>query len=98
MSDQTHLTNFSGDKKAWSMYITIRNLPSTKRNKPRSMAVLLLALLPVPSKLPQSSSANNVQKEVNTDTLQGIFNLIFVPLQDAVLEGVLIDCADSRVC
>ena len=73
------------------MYITIGNLPSTKRNKPGSMAVLLLALPPVPPKLPQSSSANKVQREVNADTLQGVFDLIFAPLQDAVLEGVLID-------
>ena len=92
-----HLTNLSSDKKAWPMYITIGNLPSTKRNKPGSMAVLLLALLPVPPKLPQSSSANNVQREVNADTLQGVFDLIFTLLQGTALEGVLIDCADGRV-
>src|SRR5437879_2672082 len=97
MSDQTHLTNFSGDKKAWPMYITIGNLPSTKRNKPGSMAVLFLALLLVPPKLLRSSSANNVQREVNADILQYVFDLMFTPLQDAALEGVLIDCADDRV-
>src|SRR5437588_5717059 len=97
MSDQTHLTNFSGDKKVWPMYITIGNLPSTKHNKPGSIAVLLLTLLPVPPKLLQSSSANNVEREVNADTLQGVFDLIFTPLQDTALEGVLIDCADGRV-
>src|SRR5205807_8179742 len=97
MSDQTHLTNFSSDKKAWPMYLTIGNLLSTKRNKPGSMAVLLLTLLPVPSKLPQSPSINNVQREVNANTLQGVFDLIFAPLQDAALEGILIDCTDGRV-
>ena len=61
------------------------------------MAVLLLALLPVPPKLSQSSSANNVQREVNADTLQGVFDLIFAPLHNAVLEGILIDCTDGRV-
>ena len=61
------------------------------------MAVLLLALLPVPPKLRQSSSANNVQREINADTLQGVFELIFAPLQDAALEGVPIDCADGKV-
>jgi len=80
MSDQTHLTNFSGDKKAWPVYITIGNLPSTKRNRPGSMAVLLLALLPVPPKLSQSSSAKDVQRDINADTLQGVFELIFAPL------------------
>src|SRR5437868_13048814 len=97
MSDQMHLTKFSGDKKAWSMYITIGNLPLTKRNKPGSMAVLLLEQLPLPSKLSQSSSTNNIQRKVNANILQGIFDLIFAPLQDTELEGVLIDCVDGRV-
>jgi len=42
MSDQTNLTNFSGDKKAWPVYMTIRNLPSTIRNGPGSTAIVLL--------------------------------------------------------
>jgi hypothetical protein len=28
MSDATHLTNFASDKKAWSVYMTIGNLPA----------------------------------------------------------------------
>jgi len=51
MSDQTNLTNFSGVKKAWAVYMTIGNLPSTIRNRPGSMAILLLGLLPIPPKL-----------------------------------------------
>ncbi|KAF8425423.1 hypothetical protein BGX38DRAFT_1081430, partial [Terfezia claveryi] len=33
-SDQTHLTNFSGDKKLWPLYMSIGNIKSTIRNKP----------------------------------------------------------------
>lgn len=97
MSDQTHLSNFSGDKKAWPVYITIGNLPSAKRNKPGSMAVLLLALLPIQPKFSKSSSANELQRQINADTLQGVFKLLFEPLQEVPLEGVPIDCADGKV-
>src|ERR1700709_124990 len=92
-----YLTNFSGDKKAWPVYITIGNLLSTRCNKPGSMAVLLLALLPVPPKFVQSSSADKLQRQINADTLQGVLRLIFSPLQDAALEGVSIDCADGKI-
>ena len=33
MSDATHLTNFSGKKKAWPIYMTIGNLSATARMK-----------------------------------------------------------------
>ena len=77
MSDQTHLTNFSGDKKAWPVYITIGNLPSSRRNRPGSLAVLLLALLPVPPKLVGTTSTDKHQRQINADTLKGVFDFIF---------------------
>jgi len=97
MSNQTNLTNFSGDKKAWAVYITIGNLPSAQRNSPGSMAVLLLALLPVPPKLPKSSKAAQRQRNTNADTLQDVFELIFAPLQDVAHVGNPVDCADCKV-
>jgi len=96
MSDQTHLSNFWGDKKTWPVYLTFGNLPATRRNRPGSFAVLLPALLPVPPKL-SKSSADYLQREINADTLRGIFELLFVPLQNAALEGVNIDCDDGKV-
>ena len=97
MSDQTHLSNFSGDKKAWPVYITLGSLPATRRNAPGSMAVLLLALLPIPPKFSKSSSADKLQRQMNANTLQGVFDLIFEPLQETALEGTPIDCADGNV-
>jgi len=97
MSDQTHLTNFSGDKKAWPVYITLGNLPSGRRNSPTSMAVLLLALLSIPPKLSKCSKADQRQRQINADTLQDVFELIFAPLQDPGHDGVPIDCADRKV-
>ena len=97
MSDQTHLSNFSGEKKAWPVYITPGNLPSTRRNSLGSMAVLLLALLPVPPKLSKSTSADKHQRRINAETLQLVFQLLFEPLQAVARKGVNIDCADGKV-
>jgi len=97
MSDQKHLTNISGDKKAWPVYITIGNLPSARRNSPGSMAVLLLALLPIPPKLSKSSKADQRQRKINADTLQDEFELIFAAQQDVAHTGIAIDCADGKV-
>jgi len=97
MSDQRHLTNFSGDKKAWPVYITLGNLPSGRRNSPTSMAVLLLALLPISPKLSKSCKADQHQRQINADTLWDIFELIFAPLQDPAHDSVPIDCADGKV-
>ena len=97
MSDETKLTNFSGDKKAWPVYMTIGNLPWSIRNRPRSMAIRLLGLLPIPPKLAKSSRADNLQRLINADTLRGVFELIFVPLNGPAREGATIDCAAGKI-
>ena len=97
MSDQTHLSKLSGDKKAWPVYITLGNRRSTWRNSRGSMAVLLLALLPVPPKHSKSTSADKHQRRINTETLQLVFQILFEHLQAVAREGVNIDCADRKV-
>jgi len=97
MSDQTHLTNFSGDKKACPVYITLGNPPSSQHNSPTSRADLLLALLPIPPRVSKSSNADQHQRQINTDTLRDVFELIFAPLEDRAHDGVPIDCADGKV-
>jgi len=96
MSDQTHLGNLSGDKKGWPVYLTLGNHLATWHNRPGSFAVLLLGLLPVPPKLTKSS-ADHLQRQINADTIRGVFELLFERLQNAALEGVNIDCADGKV-
>ena len=61
------------------------------------MAVLLLALLPIPPKFSKSSKADQRQMKITTDTLQDVFKLIFAPLQDLAHAGIPIDCADGKV-
>jgi len=61
------------------------------------MPVLLLALLPVPSKLSKSTKADQYQRQVEADRLPDVFKLIFAPLRHTLLDGVPIDCADGKV-
>jgi len=97
MSDQTNITNFSHEKKAWPVYITIGNLLSARRNGPGSMAILLLALLPIPPGLSGATKADQRQRKINTDTLEDVFELIFARLQDVAHSGIAIDFADRKV-
>ena len=95
--DQTQLTNFSGDKKAWPVYVTIGNILSQTRNSPAKMPILLLALLPVPLKLMgDSGRADEAPRQTKADALQAVFDLILAPLQEVVQEGTMMDCADGK--
>jgi len=89
MSDQTNLSNFCGEKKAWPVYMTIGNLPLTIRNRPESREILLLGLFPIAPKLAKSSMADKLQKPINADTLLAVFELIFGPLNSVVRDVVL---------
>ncbi|KAF8414522.1 hypothetical protein BGX38DRAFT_1110980 [Terfezia claveryi] len=53
-SDQTCLTNFSGDKKLWPIFMSVGNIPSAIRNKPSSQAWMLIGLLPIGPKRTKS--------------------------------------------
>jgi len=97
LSDQTHLTNFSGDKQAWPVYMTIGNILSRTRSSPAKMPILLLALLPVPPKFPgESARANEAQRQTNPDVLRATFDLVLAPLQQVAREGTVMDCADGK--
>jgi len=77
--------------------MTIGYLPSTIRNRPGSMAILLLGLLPIPPKLAKASMADKLQRLINANTLCGVCELIFAPLNRAAREGAPIDCADGKI-
>jgi len=96
-----HLTNFSGDKKAWPVYMTIGNILSRTRNSLAKIPILLLALLPVPPKFTgESARANQAPRQTNSDTLRAVFDLVLAPLQLVAQEGTVMDCADgkTRLC
>ncbi|KAF8537974.1 hypothetical protein BDD12DRAFT_698145, partial [Trichophaea hybrida] len=44
-SDETQLTDFSGDQRAWPIYLTIRNIHSSIQKKFSYLAQLIIAFL-----------------------------------------------------
>jgi hypothetical protein len=49
-SDKTHLTNFSGDKSAWPIYMTVGNIHKEVRRTSSRRAWILVGFIPVPPK------------------------------------------------
>jgi len=50
MSDGTHLSDFAGDKKEWPVYMPIGNVSSKIHLMSSTHTVVMVALLPIPSK------------------------------------------------
>jgi len=101
LSDQTQLTNFLRDKKAWLVYVTTGNILSQTRNSHVKMPILLLALPPVQPKFTgESARADEAQRQMNADVLRTVFDLVLAPLQQVVQEGTVMNCADgtTRLC
>ena len=70
-SDQSCLTNFAGDKKLWSSYMSIGNISSQIRNKPASQAWICIGLLPIGPKRTQRIKGFTIQQqEYDTLTVQ----------------------------
>ncbi|KAL0630534.1 hypothetical protein Q9L58_010619 [Maublancomyces gigas] len=96
-SDQTHLTNFSGDRKAWPVYLTIGNIKSKTRNRPSKMAFILLALLPIPRKVANlSARASRSQSMRSCIVLNKVLKNILAPLQGPGVAGLQRDCTDGK--
>jgi hypothetical protein len=81
-SDQTCLTNFSGDKKLWPIFMSLGNIPSGIRNKPSNQAWILLGLLPIGPKRTKSLRGFSVQNQEYDclDTQHRLIERILAPL------------------
>ncbi|KAF8320829.1 hypothetical protein DL93DRAFT_2131236 [Clavulina sp. PMI_390] len=62
-SDATHLTNFSGGKKAHAVYMSLGNIHKEVRNAPSNNAWILVALLPTNLKFEAEKFPNKTQTE-----------------------------------
>ena len=86
-TDKTQLTNFSGGKSAYPIYLTIGNLPKHIRRKPSQNACILLGYLSV-AKMKRS----NITELQHRSKVQRIFHesmrVILEPLKEAGKKGV----------
>lgn len=100
-SDQTHLTNYSGDKKLWPVYITLANILTGARSKPSQLCNIVIALLPIPPK--HSFVGKNKKKQLRearlyeSQVLVEMFKLIFGPVEALVDTGKDFVCPDGKL-
>jgi hypothetical protein len=83
-TDKTSLTNFSGGKTAYPVYLTLGNIPKAKRRKLNHRACILIAYLPVDKALPQSG---DVAADIKCKTYQLFHDAMRVVLQPLIEAG-----------
>ena len=100
-SDQTHRTNYSGNKTAWPVFLSLGNIRSSERLKATRNCSILVALLPVPPKHcfhgPGKSAELKAQQDYNREVLRKVFEIIFTPLNNLFERGKHMLCSDGRV-
>ncbi|PPQ75356.1 hypothetical protein CVT26_015158 [Gymnopilus dilepis] len=95
-TDKTQLTQFSGSKSAYPIYLTIGNIPKAMRRKPSKKACILIGYLSV-----EKVARNNMTARAARSRIQRIFHesmrIILEPLKKAGHNGVEMTGADGAV-
>ncbi|PPR07087.1 hypothetical protein CVT26_005304, partial [Gymnopilus dilepis] len=95
-TDKTQLTQFSGGKSAYPVYLTIGNLPKATRRKPSRNACILIAYLSV-DKLDRSKMTEFEHRSKVQRIFHEAMRIILEPFVKAGKDGVLIACSDGGV-
>ena len=93
-SDKTHLSQFSGDKQAWPVYLTIGNINQSIRRKPSERATVLVGYIPITHGECFSMAK---QKFKGYQLFHDLMRAILKPLVEAGKYGVRMTCADRRI-
>ncbi|KAG9123650.1 hypothetical protein FRC07_014386 [Ceratobasidium sp. 392] len=94
-SDKTHLTNYSGNKEAWPIYLTLGNIPKATRRCISSRATVLIGYLPV-SKL-KCFTKGEARQQAKHWLFHTAVGKIMKSLETAGTEGVEVECSDGWV-
>lgn len=97
MSDGTQLTTYTGDKKAWPIYLTIGNISQAFRGKPSNHATVLLAFLLIPPKVGKVGATIKRQIQKNTHRIiQIILGHILLSIQVEENNPLIALCGDGK--
>ena len=101
MSNGTQLSNFTGDKKQWPVYMTIRYLSLKIYQMPSAHTVVMVALLPIPlknSNIPQKQLVEQQQTNhaVRNEVLRRVLQPLIFELNSSAESGYCnVLCADG---
>ncbi|TFY64417.1 hypothetical protein EVJ58_g2643 [Rhodofomes roseus] len=95
-TDKTQLTQFSGNKQAYPVYLTLGNIPRAIRRKPSMHACILLGYLPV-SKVDGEKITKRERKARSHRLFHEAMRLILKPLQHAGVNGIEVTGGDGSV-
>lgn len=93
-SDKTQLSQFSGDKSAWPVYLTIMNIDKSTRRRVSARATVLLGYIPVMKLECYSKGRRSLE---GYRIFHNCMRAILEPLKKAGSEGVNMICADGWV-
>ena len=99
-SDETNLTNFSGDKKLWPVYMSMGNIRNSVRNTHIMHAWVPIAFLPIDPKRVNKIPGYPVetQEKQALQTVHDILTCLLKPLSDSGCQtGFEMVCADGNV-
>ena len=95
-TDKTQLTQFSGSKSAYPMYLTIGNIPKSIRRKPSKKACILIGYLSV-DKIDKSDLTERAHRSRMQRLFHESVRVILEPLIKAGQGGVEMTSADGAV-
>ena len=93
-TDKTQLTQFSGNKAAYPVYLTIGNIPKATRRKPSKHACILITYLSV-----EKINRSRMNDQEHRSFIQRLFHdsmkIVLKPLIDAGKMGVEMTSSDG---
>ncbi|OBZ73416.1 hypothetical protein A0H81_07111, partial [Grifola frondosa] len=93
-SDKMQLSQFSGDKQAWPVYLSIGNIEKSTRRQPSKHATILVGYIPV-TKLEYFSSSRRSLEGYRL--FHSCMQSILDPLIEAGCSGMEMTCADGCI-